>query len=586
MPPPRTLFQRLLLLRPAASSDAGRRLILRRTVRHTSLSSRVRPQLAFLSAPLSKPQQFRYLTTERKKWLVYELVLTVKYVVGIGLIIVVSCLMYWALQQEWLERWYPTPDEWRYLTRLRFRLAAWGPDRPDEHLKDDWVQVGDIARQVMKRLEDPRIDGAGLRELTEGGIWIDGIGNAGYDITAKSEPWRRGYYQTLMLCARAAEYLDDWTLDRTRRIVFPKNMVIGPSNPNRKPIPAGSPPAPLEENCEPAIEPPETFYMKILTTKGFTSKQKMDAALGYASWLDFKELPEPAERMYEWALSLATESSLPAQLPYDPKSYVLQDGPRPPSANVLTTLTAFAVHKARNGDTSTALPIMISILRARKSLPVSPSTTEKPLYDTSETYQSPWTFPNMVRLTKNLFTPPKYPPPPDDGESPPVRGPKELCEEAGLNLYIGEILYASRAAAAGGAGREEGLAWTRDAVDLAEEQLHRLTPGPRDTEAKKTCRDCLNSGLDNWSTMVARLAREEEEKQLSATGGGAPAKSSTSSWLGLWGQRDTPEGEAAAKAAGRWAAEEKVVKERKRRAQEVMEELEPPPSGLASIFTA
>jgi hypothetical protein len=147
-----------------------------------------------------------------------------------------------------------------------------------------------------------------------------------------------------------------------------------------------------------------------------------------------------------------------------------------------------------------------------------------------------------------------------------VRDSKERCEEAALNLYIGEIMYASK-------GREDGLAWTREAVDLAEEQLHKLTPS--DVDAKQTCKECLTSGLDNWAKMVSRLAREEKEKEKEAQS----TPSTGNGWFGLWG-------EGKPEVAGRWAAEEKVVKERMRRAQEVIDELEAPSSALSSLFSA
>ncbi|KAI0019666.1 hypothetical protein F4780DRAFT_427005 [Xylariomycetidae sp. FL0641] len=179
---------------------------------------------------------------------------------------------------------------------------------------------------------------------------------------------------------------------------------------------------------------------------------------------------------------------------------------------------------------------------------------------------------NILTTAKNLLSPPAYPPPPDDGSSPPVRDAKELCEEAALNLYIGEIIYASQGS--GAAHREDGLAWTREAVDLAEEQLHKL--GSSNTasarEAKKTCRECLDSGLGNWAKMAARLAREERERLAAGT----PKKST---WLGLWG-------DGKADAADRWQAEEELVRERMRRAAEVMGEPEVPKLGFMGMFQA
>ncbi|KAI1343580.1 hypothetical protein F5Y15DRAFT_370478 [Xylariaceae sp. FL0016] len=557
--PPRTVVRRLLCLRPLKPSTSTQLL-----TRNSRLALSTRPQLPFLSVPLTRNQQFRYLTTERKRWLAYEVYLGFKYTVYVWAIVGFSLVAYFSVQQEWLERKYPTPDEWRALTRLRFRLAKWAPDRSDT-TGTDWVIVGNYAKNVLERLEDKSIDGQDLEDLVEGGMWIDGVGESGFDITKKSEPWRRGYYEALMLCAKAAEHLDNQVVDTTRHLVFPADQVHGPSNPDPQPIYHGSPSAPHEKDCERAYETPETFYLKVMLTRGFSAKQQMDAALAYATWLDVKGMPEASEKILEWALMIAE----PFQPSFDSQSYILKDNVKPPSANALTVLTALAAHKARNGDVSGALPILISILRARRALPSS--TSQVTSYEPKETHESPWTVSNIVGVVKRLAAPPAYPPPPPDGQSPPVRDSKELCEEAGLNLYIGEIIYASATAGKTGS-REDGLAWTREAVDLAEEQLHSLGATTTDVEAKKTCRECLGSGLDNWAKMVARLAREEEEKQNAG-----PAKGS--SWLGLWG-------EGKQDISGRWAAEENVVKERMRRAQEILEELEPPKTGFGVLFHA
>ncbi|KAI0975582.1 hypothetical protein F4678DRAFT_469477 [Xylaria arbuscula] len=569
----RILFRRLLLL-PSLKAKNPNPSSTRVLIRHAQLASQARPQLPFLSTPLARNHQFRYLTTERKRWLVYEVYLGFKYTVYLWAIIGFSVIAYWSVQQEWLERKYPTPHEWGWLTRIRFRIAKWGPDRTD-WVETDWVVIGEYAKNVLERLEDKNIEGAGLADLTEGGIWIDGIGNAGYDITAKSEPWRRGYYEALLLAAKAAEQLDDQVVDTTRHLVFPASTIIGPSNPNPRPIPFGAEKAPLEENCEPTYDAPETFYMRILTTRGFSSRQKMDAALAYASWLDFKNVPEAAVRMYEWALSLASENTLPTEVPYDRTSYTLRDNGPAPSTNILDALTALAAHKARNEDISTALPILLSVLRARRALPEPQTNSSTPTSTiprkAAKASDSPWTVDNVLNTVKRLAAPPAYPLPPSDGESPPIRDAKERCEEAGLNLYIGEIIYAS-------ASREDGLAWTREAVDLAEEQLHTLGPSSDDGAAKQTCRECLSSGLENWAKMAARLAREEKEK------GAAGTTATSSAWFGgLWGDGKQQKQE---ETAGRWAAEENVVKERTRRAQEVLDELEAPNTPLSSLFSA
>lgn len=502
----------------------------------------------------------------------YEVFLGFKYIVYTWAIGACLLIAYYSVQQEWLERRYPSPHEWSFITRLRFRLLRWGPDRNDTP-EPNWVQIGAYAKNLLERLEDPKIDGAGLQALTEGGVHVADVGEAGYDVTGKSEPWRRGYYEVLMCCAKAAQQLDNHVLDTTRNIVFPADQVHGPSNPNPKPIPPGSPSAPNEKDCEPFYEAPETYFMQILTTRGFTNKQKMDTALEYGSWLDFKGIPEAAERMYEWALQLATENTSAAALPYDTTKYVLRDSTSVSSANVLTCLTAIAAHKARTGDLSAALPIFISVLRARRSLPAATANASGQAGDSSGNDKTPWTTDNILSTIKRLISPPAYPLPPPDGNSPPIRNTQGLCEEAGLNLYIGEIMYASGTDAS---GREDGLAWTREAVDIAEEQLddlksNKITGG----EAAKTCKACLNTGLENWMKMASMLARAEKEGKES----GASLTSRT--WLGLWSS-----GQATTDDRGRWAAEENLVRERIGRAQELLDELDAPSSGVRALFSA
>ncbi|WDK18101.1 hypothetical protein CGRA01v4_09387 [Colletotrichum graminicola] len=540
----------------------------------TPLASRGRPQLPFLSIPVasSRYPRVRYFTTEKKRWLRYEGRLFLRYNVSIWGAALCALAIVFLLNQEALEKEHPTPHEWSLLTRVGVRGAKHAAKDSQGH-DVDWVEVLVSCREMLKRLEDPAGDGAGIRELLDEPLSIEGVGAAGKDLSAKSENWRRGYYELLMLLAQASEQLDGWVRDKKSKYVFPPEVVIGPSNPRPRPIPPGAQSAPVEEDCEPACEPADNHYLRILTTRGFTDRQKMDAALRYASFLDYKNLPDAAERMYQWALSLATEegtapSGSPPQV--DPRTYTLVNDKLspPPSENLLTVLTSIALHKARAGDVSAALPIFVSVLRARRALPQTPPADQERPSDArpATLWQRVW----------DLARPPTYPPPPDDGSRPPSwRHPRELCEEAGLNLYIGEILYAAKDGGRS-ANREEGLAWTRDAVDLAEEQLRAIGPSGGDGEARRTCRECLSTGLQNWSTMVARLAREEEEEKKAKAKAG-PVKSA----FGFWSEAKTAADDGD---EGRWVAEEKVVKERVRRTRELLVQAERPASGLASLL--
>jgi hypothetical protein len=451
-------------------------------------------------------------------------------------------MMAFGVQQEWLERKFPSPREWSWISRKDFRSTRWDEDADDE--RDglvDWARTGEGFRRLIRRLEDPNIDGAGLQEQDEGGILVAGIGKTGYDISKKPEPWRRGYYTVLMGAAKAAEHLDGWVRDKKRNVAFPENVVIGPSNPNPQPVPPGAKSAPREEDCEAAFEAPETYYMRILTSKGFSEKQRVDAALAYAAWLDFKKSPEAALEMHKWALDIATMNT--TQSIVDTATGIINSDAGSPSENVLTAATALAVHRAVNSDLNSALPIFLSVLRARKSLSDAPPSRPVPNEEAVGMFKS------ILSMIISALIPPPYPRAPSDGASPPLRGSKERCEEAGIMTYIGEILYASKASKTSG---EDGLAWTREAVDIAEEELR----GKRvDKEGKKTCKQCLDVGLGNWAAMVYLLAKQEKEAK-GQNGKGI-------SWLSFGSE--TPE-----EIPGRWESEEQVVKERIRRASEVL----------------
>jgi hypothetical protein len=453
--------------------------------------------------------------------------------------------MAFGVQQEWLERKFPSPHEWSWITRKNFRSAKWDEDHDVDGELIDWARTGEAYQQLLKRLEDPNIDGAGLEDQDEGGILVAGIGKTGFDISKKPEPWRRGYYEILMGAARAAEHLDGWVRDKTRNVAFPGSVVIGPSNPNPRPLPPGAKSAPREEDCEAAFEPPETYYMRVLTTQGLTEKQRLDAALAYGAWLDFKRTPQAALEMYKWALDIATSKFTSAKPIIDPTTGVLNTDAITPSANLLSATTALAVHHALNSNLSLALPMLLSVLRARRSLPEAPATMRSTLNANDD--EDSGFLKNLMYFARSALVQSKYPSPPDDGTSPPMRSSKERCEEAGIMTYVGEILYASNS---GKTSKEEGLAWTREAVDIAEEELRAKAANK---EAKKICKQCLEVGLGNWATMVTKLAREEKATKTKKVGG----------WLGfgVGEQKDF---------VGRWESEQLVVKERMRRAKEVL----------------
>ncbi|KAK1758723.1 hypothetical protein QBC47DRAFT_375572 [Echria macrotheca] len=558
---------RLLLLRRALA-PSPHPTTLRTFAQSTAVryGARARPQLPFLSVPTSTraAQRVRYLTTERKAQLKYEIKQGIKYTSYIWIVVACFAACSIAISQEMLERQYPSPHEWSYLTRMRFRGAHCERDQTDPARPTDWLAVMQWIQGAIERLENPKVDGKGLKDAPS-----DHPPRT-KDLRDMPEAWRRGYFEAMMLYAKAAEHLDGWMLDRTRKMVFPADMVVGPSNPKPRPIPAGVQGAPKEEDCEVAYEPADDIYLRLLNTEGLTSRQQMDARLAFASWLEFKGITGPASIVYEEALELAISQrpDLSAE-PVDRKTLTLNDAAGLPSANLLTALTAYSTFRARNGDLSSSLPIFVSLLKARRSLPNSEFTVyEPPPPPEDEPTAENITIQLGKKLLAKIMEPP-YPPPPPDGSSPPFRDAKSICEEAALSLHIGEILYASNPGS-----REEGLGWTRDAVDVAEEQLHRLNLSATHKPARTTCRDCLATGLQNWSAMVARLAKEEAARK--------EAQPKKQSWfgIGLWGHGKEEED------LTRWAAEERVIEERTKRSQGLLEELEPPAWGIASFFRA
>ncbi|EQL36594.1 hypothetical protein BDFG_01967 [Blastomyces dermatitidis ATCC 26199] len=567
----------------------------------TPPSARHRPQLPFLHSPsaarptpattngllnaaLLRLQIPRLISTERKAY--YQRIYRgLKIGLSIYAAIVLLFVIRVGFSQENYEKLFPTPPEWTFRSRWKLRTAR-ARAHPElfHKLQTSWASVGNFYVDLLARLEDPEIDGKGLKEQEEGGLLIEGVGKAGYDISDMSEAWKIGYFQALMGAGEAAEKLDGWVEDTEQQIVGPAECVLGPSNAMPQLLP-GTKKMLKEENCVPAYESPEVFYMKILTTKGFETHQKLDAALAYADWLDFKGLKETAGDVYSWAMDIAT-SGLPGDV--DPKNVVDQNtgilkerGDAYVTENLLRASTALGVHQVRLGDLSTALSIFVSVLRARRSLPqededstarsqaISPPPNESKSKNDS----------SLTRISKSILsflTPPEYPLPTRTGNERAVRSLYTTCEEAGLMVYIGEIIFAS-------SSQERGLAWTRDAVDLAEATILQLNGdeeesshptsavmSPNNTgssshslsmnhsDAHQRCRECVKAGLDNWKQMVRRLVVKAENEELESMD--RAGKGSWLWWSGL-GRNKVKEKEMERR---RWEAEELIVKEREK----------------------
>ncbi|KAL8930536.1 MAG: hypothetical protein Q9208_000720 [Pyrenodesmia sp. 3 TL-2023] len=531
-----------------------------------------RPELPYLYTPSKFPQNSssgpyqnqlsRYLTTERRQHLKQETKQFLKYLFYVHVGLVSLGLLVALISVEVYERKYPTPPEWTFKSRNIYR-AARKIEEPGYSASGivEWPDIENNYASLLSRLEDPDLDGKDLilPRNDQERVWVFGLKNLGFtrkglDVSVKSEAWRSGYHAALMGAARAAEHLDGWVFDRSRGMSCPREYMIGPSNPRPKPVPYGAARPPLEENCDPASEAPQTFYMKILTSTGFTSGQRLDAALAYGDFLDWKGLHESAEEMYDWGLDIAMGA-----LPVGTNNIVnFQTGTINTDAtyvskNILKATNALAVHHAQTGKLSHALPIFLSNLRARKhlSLPYVPEPPE----------DEPSRVQRYLSFVKWLLVSPPYPPMPPTGDEVSVRSPRAICEESAIMAHIGEILFASSQndaqpslATSSEALQKQrsGLSWTRDAVDISESTLSSMSPD--DLDARQTCAECLKSGMDNWSTMVRKILKDQQKM---ATVPEKQKVKTRSSWF--WGGQDL---EAAEHDEGRWERELQLVHQR------------------------
>ncbi|PSN69875.1 hypothetical protein BS50DRAFT_571203 [Corynespora cassiicola Philippines] len=476
-----------------------------------------RPQLPFLYPSgqyLSNGQIFRLfsISSNHKKFIKETARQTVKYTFLIWALTTCFTVASFGILSERQERAFPSPHEWSLITRFRFRRGRWWqvPENNEEEGFTNWARVYDELQHALTRLEDTSKDGAGLMEQEEGGIIVEGVGKAGFDITAKSEEWRQGYYEVLIGMARAAESLEGWVTTKSRKFIWAPEFIASPTNPRPKATLPDMPVPPEEQDQIPAADTPETFYLKIITSKGFTTYQRLSAALGYADWLAFKKLNDSAEEMYRWALDIAV-SGLPTA---DPTSVIdrntaILSAAAPQQAitpNLIYAATNLATFQAGTGNLSAALPTLVSLLRARLSAAPAPFSTPEQIHDSS-----------LLGTVFTLLKEPAYPPLPPTGDEPLLRREEDRCEEAALKNYIGEILFATAGANEG--QRRQGLAWVRDGVSTA--KIAQSLDGIRASdERRKKCEKCEEVGLEAWGKIMTFMAAEAREKSDRAHAGG------------------------------------------------------------------
>lgn len=394
----------------------------------------------------------------------------------------------------------------------------------------NWARVANEFRRCVQALEDTEKDGRGLVRLPvegDGGEEVAGVAKASWDATAKSEAWRAGYFEAVMGCARASEHLADMVRDKTRGLVFPREVMIGPSNPDPRPVPPNMEAAPLEENCDRPFAPPEWWYDRILSSKGFTTRQKLDAALACANWLEIKGLGDAAEGLYRQGVDIAASALPNPDEVIDTTTGVIKEQAiGRASPNLLRASTAFATYQARTGQVSNALPVFLSVLRARRFATVNPSAAQQEAPKRHEAASTD--IEAVVHFFGSIIRSSEYPLPKTSGDEPLVRSSATQadCAEAELMMYVGEILFATSTSKP-----DEGVGWTKQAVDMSERRLREQGVGK---EEMKQCKACLETSMSNWSTMAKRLAKQEQE--LNTREGDA-----AQGWRGWFGGSKTPE---------------------------------------------
>ena len=477
-----------------------------------------RPQLPYLAQPTfhqhpsNLPHLARLLSTENKHYVGEQLYLAAKWTLVLWIFGGLCLVMYVGIGIEAAEKQNPTPDEWRLLTRWQLRAgrAQKDPSQVERIGYVDWAAAGSAYRNCLARLEDQNHEGKGTAMDRVTGLMVyesdrDAQSTQAFlpQVGAKSWPWISGYYETVMGCAVAAEHLDDMVMDRTRNLVFPKEVVIGPSNPDPRPVPPSMKSAPREEDCERPFDPPEVYYRRVLLGEGFTTKQKLAAGRALANWYEFKGLPDDAEAVLRGTLTTAADAmpNTPTRSPTDDgHTGLLKAGGEPfMTENTLTAMTSLASHLARTGKVSEALPLFVNVLRVRRGCPVvaaplAPSDSA----DTSATTDVGAVF-NFVR---RVFRTNQFPPPPPSGNTPVVRTSSAPSHaDAELMLYIGEILFAT------GPAPPEGLMWTREAVTICDANLQ---SGARmNAEERAKCKQILSTGLTNWESMLQLLSSQQ-----------------------------------------------------------------------------
>ena len=230
----------------------------------------------------------------------------------------------------------------------------------------------------------------------------------------------------------------------------------------------------------------------------------------------------------------------------DARTNVLSENARQRGTeNLLRAATNLATHHARTGDTASALPILLSVFRARRTAPLE----LEPAFPLDFGPKKPTTdIGAFIDFFRRLLRPTRFPPPPPSGDSPLARYSEQpTCEEGELMVYVGEIIFA--AASAGGKAeqerRTEGIGWTRQGAMTAgmnlkqrhEKGMEQDDAGTRERKKleDKRCKECFLTGVRNWETMLKLVASQR------LTNSGREGGEGRSGWFGFGGGKETLE---------------------------------------------
>lgn len=413
----------------------------------------------------------------------------------------------WYMAHEFLERDFPSPNEWSYRSRIAWHSAHVLQDPlASPNGVAEWGAVAGALDKLLIRLEDENIDGYGLVAVSfsfpeEEAESLARLNlTTSYDISQKPEPWRRGYVEALLSAASTADKLEGMVKDRTTHRMWPKQYVVGASNDDPTLLPAEQETnQPKEENCVLIAPRAGRYYEKLLATEGLDDQQTITAQIAYGEWLDSVGLHKLAHSQLQSALDLALGAiPNPSQIT-DKRTFVLKSGATALTQNILGTTTAMGVHFASSGQAVSALPIFLSLLRAYGSIPIQVQSKQPslPFSPSIDLWGLIWS------RVKQYAAVVRYPAPETTGNEPLVsRNGDVNCAEAAMKVYAAEVLFATSPSK-----RHTALRWTKEAVNSSHQRSVDVNV---DSQEQVKCAKCAVIGLENWESMLFNMVSNSQ----------------------------------------------------------------------------